>query len=78
MNDVLLEKPTTTTTATFAQLASETGLIVRPFNAEIIGNLFAELENFDAEECGETFAYLKQALNETRASLGAELVYLDE
>jgi hypothetical protein len=61
--------------ATLAQLASETGLIVRPFNAEIIGNLFAELENFDAEERCETFAYLKQALNETRASLGAELVY---
>ena len=78
MNNVALEEPIAAPAATLSQLADETGLIVRPFNADIIGNLFAELETFDAEERGETFAYLKQALNETRASLGAEPVYCDE
>jgi hypothetical protein len=61
-----------------AELSRRTGLIVRPFDAEAVNRLFAELERFDAGERRETFDYLKHALNETRASFGAEPIYRDE
>lgn len=61
-----------------AELSRKTGLLVRPFDAQAINRLFAELERYDAEERRETFDYLKCALNETRASLGSEPVYTDE
>lgn len=60
------------------ELARKTGLVVRPFDAATVNRLFIELEKYDAEEQRQTFAYLKSALNETRATLGAEPVYLDE
>jgi hypothetical protein len=43
-----------------------------------VNNLFDELEKYKSHERSETFDYLKRALNETRASLGAEPAYLDE
>ena len=61
-----------------AELSRRTGLVVRPLDAEAVDRLFAELEQFDPGERRETFDYLKRALNETRASLGAEPVYPDE
>ena len=36
------------------------------------------LMNYDSHERAETFDYLKNALNETRASLGAEAIYREE
>jgi hypothetical protein len=61
-----------------AELAHKTGLVIRPFDAATVNRLFTELEKYDEEEQRDTFAYLKNALNETRASLGAEPVYTDE
>ena len=40
--------------------------------------LFDKLEGYDSNERAETFYYLKPALNETRASLGAEAAYKKE
>ncbi len=65
-------------TPTLAELSRKTGLIVRPLDSTAVNNLFAELERYDSQERGETFEYLKSALNETRASLRAEPAYLDE
>ena len=39
---------------------------------------FDELAGYDSNERAETFNYLKRALNETRASLGAEAAYKEE
>ena len=36
---------------------------------------FDKLAGYDSNERAETFNYLKRALNETRASLGAEAAY---
>ena len=58
-----------------AQLSQKAGLVVRPFNQEVIDQLFDELEKFDESERAETFSFLKQSLNDTRLSLGAEPVY---
>jgi len=62
-------------TPDLTELARKTGLLVRPLDPAAIDTLFAELENDDLEERAETFDYLKHALNETRASVGAEPVY---
>lgn len=60
------------------ELSRKTGLVVRPFDAATVNWLFTELERYGAEEQRETFAYLKSALNETRATLGAEPIYVNE
>ncbi|MGH9875638.1 MAG: hypothetical protein ACRD9S_24545 [Pyrinomonadaceae bacterium] len=59
------------------QLAAKTGLLVRSLNAATVSRLFDELEKYDQQERAETFDYLNRALNETRASLGAEPIYED-
>ena len=61
-----------------AELSRKTGLVVRTPDSAEIDILFAELEKDDSQERAETFEYLKSALNETRASLGAEPAYQDE
>jgi hypothetical protein len=58
--------------ADLADLSHKVGLIVRRVDNGTIDAVFAELENYDEAERAETFDYLKHALNETRASLGAE------
>jgi hypothetical protein len=75
MSDTLTEE---TIAGNLAELSRKTGLLVRPLDAEAVNRLFAELEKYDAGERRETFDYLKRALNETRASLGAEPIYTDE
>jgi hypothetical protein len=59
-----------------AELARKTGLILRPVDSSAVNNLFAKLEEYDVEERSETFNYLKEALNETRVSVGAEPIYI--
>jgi hypothetical protein len=61
-----------------AELSLKTGLVVRTPDSKEIDILFAELEKYDSQERTQTFEYLKSALNETRASLGAESAYRDE
>jgi hypothetical protein len=61
-----------------ADVSRRTGLVVRPLDSAAVSNLFAELENYDPEERAATFDFLKAALNETRASLGAEPAYTDD
>jgi hypothetical protein len=58
-----------------AEVARKTGLILRPTDSNTVNDLFAKLEKYDADERAETFDYLKDALNETRASVGAEPIY---
>ena len=67
-----------TVTSSLAELTRKTGLILRPVDSTTVNNLFAELEKYDSQERAKTFDQLKRALNETRTSLGAEPVYLDE
>jgi len=67
-----------TVTPSLAELSRKTGLILRPVDLTTVNNLFAELEKYDSLERAKTFNDLKDTLNETRASLGAEPVYLDE
>jgi hypothetical protein len=43
-----------------------------------VDRLFGEIEKYEEQERAETFSYLKHALNETRASLGAKAAYKDE
>lgn len=61
-----------------AELSRKTGLVVRTPDSAEIDILFAELEEYDSQERAETFEYLKSALNETRASHGAEPSVGDE
>ena len=63
-----------TVTPTLAELSRKTGLILRPVDSATVNNLFAELEKYDSQERAKTFNYLKSALNETRASLRANLL----
>ena len=65
-------------TLDLAELSRKTGLVVRTADSAEIDILFAELEKYDSQERAETFEYLKSALNENRASLGAEPAYRDE
>ncbi len=58
-----------------ADLSRKTGLVLRLVNSEAVTRLFAEIERYDYRERGDTFEYLKHALNETRDSLGAEPCY---
>jgi hypothetical protein len=58
-----------------AELSRKTGLVVRTPDSAEIDLLFSELEKYDSQERAETFEYLNSALNETRASLGAERAY---
>ena len=58
------------------ELSRKTGLIVRPVDSVALDILFAKLEEYDATERAETLAYLKHALNETRASFGVEPIFL--
>ena len=62
-------------TPQLAEVARKTGLILRPSDSNTVNDLFAKLEKYDADERAETFHYLKDALNETRASVGAEPIY---
>ena len=64
-------------TPELAALSGKTGLIVRAVNRSAINTLFAELEKYDADERAETFEDLKHALNETRASVGAEPAFTE-
>ena len=52
------------------ELSKKTGLIVRSPDSEALTDLFARLEEYNADELAETLAYLMRALNETRTSLG--------
>ena len=71
-------KDSATTTKDLTNLAGRTGLVVRPIDSHAIENLFAELETYDADERAETFGELKEALNESRASVGAEPAFKNE
>jgi hypothetical protein len=55
-----------------AELSRKTGLVVRRPDSATVDMLFDELEKYDSQERAETFEYLKRALDETRASLGAK------
>lgn len=59
-------------------VVAKTGLVVRPVDPHTINTLFSELAKYDSDERAETFADLKQALNESRASIGAEPVFKNE
>lgn len=54
------------------------GLIVRKVSPDAAKSLLAELDKFDQAEQRETLAFLKTALNETRAAQGARLIFPDE
>ena len=60
------------------ELSRKTGLVVRRRDSAAVKTLFAELEEYDAQERAETFNFLKRALNETRSSFGAEPTYGNE
>lgn len=66
-----------TITPELAELSRKTGLIVRAVNPPEINTLFAEIEKYEADERAETFEDLKNALNETRASVGAEPAFTE-
>ncbi|MDX6578363.1 MAG: hypothetical protein QOE96_4316 [Blastocatellia bacterium] len=66
-----------TITPELADLSRKTGLIVRAVSPPAINTLFAEIEKFDANERAKTFEDLKHALNETRASVGAEPAFTE-
>jgi hypothetical protein len=57
------------------ELSRKTGLIVRPLDSATLDILFAKLEEDDPTQIAETLAHLKHALNETRASFGAEPIF---
>ena len=61
-----------------AELSRRTGLVVGSVDSKAIEVLFAQLEKHDLQERAETFGYLRNALNETRASLGAGPAYRDD
>lgn len=63
------------TSPQLAELARKTGLILRPLNSSAVDDLFAKIEKYEATERSQTFDDLKQALNETRASTGADPVF---
>ncbi len=67
-----------TITPELAELSRKTGLVVRHVDSAQLNSLFTSLEKYDVNERAETFDYLKHALNETRASVGAEPIYSDE
>ena len=67
-----------TITTDLESVAGKTGLVVRPVDPHTINTLFSELEKYDSHERAETFYDLKQALNESRASVGAEPVFKNE
>lgn len=54
------------------------GLILRRPDRETAKTLLSELDEFDGDEQRETLAYLKKALNETRAAQGARLIFPDD
>jgi hypothetical protein len=56
------------------ELSRKTALVARRLDSTAVKALFAELEEHDSQERDETFNFLKRALNETRSSLGAELL----
>jgi hypothetical protein len=60
------------------ELSRRTGIVFRCQDSAAVKALFAELEKYDSRERAETFDYLKNALSETRASLGSEPCYKDE
>ena len=60
------------------ELSHKTGLVIRPVDSVVLNNLFTELERYDSRERAETFECLKNALNENRWLLGAELTYQDQ
>ena len=60
------------------ELSHKTGLVIRPVDSAALNNLFTQLERYDSRERAETFDCLKNALNETRRSLGAEPTYWDQ
>ena len=67
-----------TITPELADLSRKTGPVVRPVSPQAINTLFSELEKYDSHERAETFDDLKEALNESRASIGAEPVFKNE
>jgi hypothetical protein len=56
------------------ELSRKTALVVRRLDSTAVKALFAELEEYDSQERDETFNFLKRALNETRSSLGVNLL----
>ncbi len=60
------------------RLRRSAGLTVRKADPEAAKSLLAELDEFDEAEQRETLAFLKRALNETRAAQGARLIFPDE
>ena len=54
------------------------GLTIRRVDPETAKTLLSELDEFDGDEQRETLNYLKKALNETRASQGARLIFPDD
>ncbi|MGH9932680.1 MAG: hypothetical protein ACREA9_26040 [Pyrinomonadaceae bacterium] len=72
------ERPAQKTDPDLVELSHKTGLVIRPVDSVALNRLFTELERYDEGERAETFDCLKNALNETRRSLGAELTYQDQ
>ncbi len=72
------ESPAQNADPDLVELSRKTGLVIRPVDSVALNRLFTELERYDSRERAETFDYLKNALNETRRSLGADLTYQDQ
>lgn len=62
-------------TANLRELSRKTGLIVRSPDQAALTILFTRLEEYDSDERAKTLEYLRCALDETRAALGAEPVF---
>ena len=72
MNDPSSEK---SNSIDLGELSRKTGLIVRSPDQTALTVLFTRLEEYDSDERENTLEYLRCALDETRASLGAEPVF---
>jgi hypothetical protein len=68
----MIESSPDKTKVNLEELSRKTGLIVGSPDAEALTSLFERLEEYDSDERAKTLEYLTCAMDETRASLGAE------
>jgi hypothetical protein len=76
--EIVLPASTERTSNVVPLIGQSHGLIVRKVSSDAARSLLAELDEFDQSEQRDTLAFLKTALNETRAAQGARLIFLDE